>query len=70
MGMGVLRCLVCVDVARLVGDVLRPAMLEIIHEREGRKTLVNARTFPVYIVYIKRSRLGLIFGTEPTSTTS
>ena len=56
-----------VDVARLVEDVLRPAMLEIIHERDGRKDLVDARTLPVYIVHVNRSRLGLIFGTEPTS---
>lgn len=59
-----------VDVARLVEDVLRPAMLEIIHEREGREDLVDVGTLPVYIVHVNRSRLGLIFGTEPTSITS
>ena len=59
-----------VDVARLVDDVLRPAMLEVISEREGRDELADGRIFTVYIVRVNRSRLGLIFGTEPKSIAS
>ncbi|KAI0729103.1 hypothetical protein C8Q72DRAFT_335482, partial [Fomitopsis betulina] len=55
------------DVARLVEDVLRPAMLEIIHQRESRTDLVDVESLPVYIVYVKRSKLGPIFPRDPTS---
>ncbi|KAI0729717.1 hypothetical protein C8Q72DRAFT_297801 [Fomitopsis betulina] len=50
-----------VDVARLVDCVLRPAMLEVIRETECRDT-GNGKTLSVYIEYVKRSRLGTIFG--------
>lgn len=57
-----------VEVTRLVQDVLRPAALAAIHEREGRGRSMNAtQTYPVFVVYIKRSRAGRIISTEPTS---
>ena len=56
-----------VDVARLVEDVLRPAMLDFIHHRERRADLVDAESLPVYIVYVNRSKLGPIFPRDPTS---
>ncbi|KAI0729111.1 hypothetical protein C8Q72DRAFT_778597 [Fomitopsis betulina] len=55
------------DVARLVEDVLRPAMLDFIHHRERRADLVDAESLPVYIVYVNRSKLGPIFPRDPTS---
>ncbi|OJJ30560.1 hypothetical protein ASPWEDRAFT_46169 [Aspergillus wentii DTO 134E9] len=56
------------DVTRLVHDVLQPAALDAIHEREGRDRSMNAtQTYPVFIVYIKRSRAGGLLTAELTS---
>ncbi|KAL4913558.1 hypothetical protein BDW62DRAFT_159812 [Aspergillus aurantiobrunneus] len=56
-----------VELSRLVQDVLRPAALDAIHEREGRDRSVNAtQAYPVYVVHVKRSRAGGIL-TEPRS---
>ncbi|KAJ6013662.1 hypothetical protein N7540_008253 [Penicillium herquei] len=47
------------EVTQLVQTVLKPAALEAILERKGRERSMNAtQTYPVYIVYIKRSRPG------------
>jgi hypothetical protein len=56
-----------VEVTQLVQDVLQPAALDAIHEREKRDRSMHAtQTYPVFVVYIKRSRAGGIL-TEPTS---
>lgn len=56
------------EVTRLVQDVLRPAALDAIHEREGRERSMNAtQTFPVFILRIVRSKEGRILPAEPTS---
>lgn len=45
-----------VEVTQLVREILCPAALEAIHEREGQDNSINARqTYPVYLVYIRRS---------------
>ena len=48
------------EVTQLERDVLRPAALDAMREREGRAhTSVNAtETYPVYVVHIKRSTPG------------
>ncbi|KAJ9295073.1 hypothetical protein DTO271G3_6243 [Paecilomyces variotii] len=57
-----------VEVTRLVQDVLQPAALDAIHEREKRDRSMNAtQTYPVFVVYILRPRAGGIIPTEPTS---
>lgn len=56
-----------VEVTQLVQEVLQPAALDAIHERETRDRSMNAtQTYPVFVVYIIRSRAGRIL-TEPTS---
>lgn len=56
-----------VEVSQLVQDILKPAALDAIHEREGRDRYMNAtQTYPVFVVYIRRPRAGRIL-TEPTS---
>ncbi|OOQ83196.1 hypothetical protein PEBR_36280 [Penicillium brasilianum] len=56
-----------VQVTQLVQDVLQPAALDAIHEREKRDRSMHAtQTYPVFVVYITRSRAGRIL-TEPTS---
>lgn len=56
-----------VEVTQLVQDFLQPAALDAIHEREGRDRSIHAtQTYPVFIVYIMRSRERMI-PTEPTS---
>ncbi|KAJ5847824.1 hypothetical protein N7455_011781 [Penicillium solitum] len=56
-----------VEVTQLVQDFLQPAALDAIHEREGRARSIHAtQTYPVFIVYIMRSRARMI-PTEPTS---
>lgn len=55
------------NVTQLVQDVLRPAAMDAIHERETRGPSMNAtQAYPVFIVYIRRARAGAILG-EPTS---
>lgn len=55
------------EVTQLVQDVLQPAALDVIHEREGRERSMHAtQTYPVFVVRIIRSRAGRIL-TEPTS---
>lgn len=45
-----------VEMTQLVQEILRPAALEAIHEREGRDGSMDAmQTYPVYLVYIRRS---------------
>jgi hypothetical protein len=57
-----------VEVTQLVQDVLLPAALDAIHEREGRDRSMNAtQTFSVFVVYINRSRAGRIQSDELTS---
>jgi hypothetical protein len=57
-----------IEVTQLVDDVLRPAALGAIHEREGRDRSMNAtQTYPVFVIYIKRSRAGRIVPAELTS---
>ena len=57
-----------VEVTQLVQNVLKPAALDAIHEREGRDRSMNAtQTYPVFVVYIRRSRAGRIISGEPTS---
>lgn len=54
-------------VAQLVQDLLKPAAMDAIRDREVRERSTNAtQVYPVYIIYIKRSRGGPILG-EPTS---
>jgi hypothetical protein len=56
-----------VEVTQLVQDVLQPAALDAIHEREKRDRSMHAtQTYPVFVVYIIRSRAGRIL-TEPKS---
>ena len=56
-----------VEVTRLVQDVLKPAALNAIYDREGRDRSMNAtQTYPVFVVYIAHSKAGEILG-EPTS---
>lgn len=58
----------CDEVTRRVQDVLKPAALEAIHDREGRGRPMNAtQTYPVFVVYITRSRAGGMIVNEPTS---
>ena len=48
-----------VGVTQLVQDVLQPAALDAIHEREERDRSMRAtQTFPVFVVYITRSSAG------------
>ncbi|PIG89951.1 hypothetical protein AARAC_010230 [Aspergillus arachidicola] len=55
------------EVSQLVQNVLQPVALDAIHEREERDRSMNAtQTYPVFVVYIRRSRVGRIL-TEPTS---
>ncbi|KAJ5591590.1 uncharacterized protein N7459_001959 [Penicillium hispanicum] len=55
------------EVTQLVQDVLRPAVLDVIHEREERERSIRAtQTYPVFVVCIVRSKAGRIL-TEPTS---
>ncbi|OQD73655.1 hypothetical protein PENDEC_c014G00393 [Penicillium decumbens] len=57
-----------VEVAQLVQDILKPAALGAIHEREGRDRSMNAtQTYPVFVVYIKCSRGERLLVNEPTS---
>lgn len=57
-------------VIHLVEDVLKPAATDAIHERETRERCMNAtQAYPVYILFIKRSRAGKILQ-EPTSLPS
>ncbi|KAJ2976190.1 hypothetical protein NQ176_g5094 [Zarea fungicola] len=56
-----------VSVTQLVQDVLKPAAMDSIHERETRQRSMNAtQAYPVFIIYIRRSRARLILE-EPTS---
>ncbi|CAG8890981.1 unnamed protein product [Penicillium egyptiacum] len=56
-----------VEVTQLVQDFLQPAALDAIHERGERDRSIHAtQTYPVFIVYIMRSRARMI-PTEPTS---
>ncbi|OAA45622.1 hypothetical protein NOR_03411 [Metarhizium rileyi] len=56
-----------VNVTQLVQDVLKPAAMDAIHERETRERSMNAtQAYPVFIIYIRRSRGGTILR-EPTS---
>lgn len=56
-----------VGVTQLVQDVLKPAAMDAIHERETRQRSMNAtQAYPVFIIYIRRSRAGTILR-EPTS---
>ncbi|EER39930.1 conserved hypothetical protein [Histoplasma capsulatum var. duboisii H88] len=56
-----------VGVIQLVQDVLQPAALDAIREKEGRDRSMNAtQMYPVFVVRIARSRAGRIL-TEPTS---
>ncbi|KAE8411346.1 hypothetical protein BDV36DRAFT_288821 [Aspergillus pseudocaelatus] len=49
------------EVTQLVQDVIQPAALDAIHEREGRDRSMHAtQTYPVFVVYITRSRTGMI----------
>lgn len=58
----------CVEATQLVQDVLKPAALDAIHAKEGRGRSMNAtQTYPVYVVYIRRSEEGRIISGEPTS---
>lgn len=44
------------EMTQLVQEILKPAALEAIHEREGRDGSTDAtETYPVYLVYIRRS---------------
>ncbi|KAJ5728965.1 uncharacterized protein N7483_003473 [Penicillium malachiteum] len=53
------------EVAQMVQTVLKPAALDAIREREGRGRSMNAtQTYPVYIVYVKRSKPGGIIPTD------
>lgn len=57
-------------VTRLVQDVLKPAAMEAIQERKKRERSMNAtQSYPVFIIFIRRSRAGKILG-EPTSLAS
>ncbi|KAE8147654.1 hypothetical protein BDV25DRAFT_142521 [Aspergillus avenaceus] len=59
-----------IKVTRLVHDILQPAALDVIHEREGRDRSMNAtQTYSIFIIYIKRSRTRRI-SLEPTSIAS
>lgn len=50
-----------IDVLGLARDVLKPAALEAIREREGREASMNAtQTYPVSVLRINRSRPGRI----------
>lgn len=54
-------------VTQLVQDVLQPAVTDALHERETQERSMNAtQTYPVFIIYIERSRAGPIVR-EPTS---
>ncbi|KAJ6189000.1 hypothetical protein N7519_003908 [Penicillium mononematosum] len=56
-----------VEVTQLVQDVLQPVALDAIREREERGHSMQAtQTYPVFVVYIIRSRARMIL-TEPTS---
>lgn len=45
-----------VEVSKLVQDILRPAALDAIHEREERDRSMRAtQTYPIFVVYILRS---------------
>ncbi|OAA52569.1 hypothetical protein BBO_00410 [Beauveria brongniartii RCEF 3172] len=56
-----------VDVNQLVQDVLQPAALDAIQERETRERSTNAtQAYPVFVIYIRRRRAGTILG-EPRS---
>ncbi|KAE8332001.1 hypothetical protein BDV39DRAFT_167982 [Aspergillus sergii] len=55
------------EVSQLVQNVLQPVALDAIHEREEPDRSMNAtQTYPVFVVYIRRSRAGRIL-TEPMS---
>lgn len=57
-----------VETTQLVQDVLRPAALDAIPEREGRGRSMHAtQMYPVFVVRIIRSRAGRILTTKPTS---
>lgn len=59
-----------VAVTQLVQDILKPAVMDAIHQRETREGSMNAtQAYPVFIVFIKRSRAGTILR-EPTSVAS
>ncbi|KAK1150159.1 hypothetical protein N8T08_000058 [Aspergillus melleus] len=48
-----------IEVTQLVQDVLQPAALDAIHEREERDRSMRAtQTYPVVVVYIMRSSAG------------
>lgn len=53
------------EVNQLVQDVLQPAALDAIHERNGRDRSKNAtQEYSVYVVYINRSRAGKILNDD------
>ena len=55
------------EVTRLVQEILKPAVSDVIHKREGQYPSMSAtETYPVFVVYIKRPRAGTIVG-EPRS---
>ncbi|KAG5287628.1 hypothetical protein I7I50_12227 [Histoplasma capsulatum G186AR] len=57
-----------VEVIQLVQNVLQPAALDVIREKEGRDRSMNAtQMYPVFVVHIARSRAGRILMAEPTS---
>ena len=49
-------------VAQLAQDVLRPAALDAMREREERAPLSATQTYPVYVVHIKRYGTRSILG--------
>lgn len=54
-----------VNPIQLVHDILRQAGHDAIRQREGRQRSMNAtQTYPVYVVSIRRSRLGRIVPTD------
>ncbi|EPS95488.1 hypothetical protein FOMPIDRAFT_1062692 [Fomitopsis schrenkii] len=56
-----------VDVGRLIDEVLRRAVLEVLSTGEGQEHLdKSARTLPVYVVRVNRSKYGCIL--EPNLT--
>lgn len=59
-----------VNVNQLVQDVLQPAAMDAIHERETRERSTTAtQEYPVFIIYIRRPKAGTILG-EPRSSLS
>ncbi|KAG5296894.1 hypothetical protein I7I48_05857 [Histoplasma ohiense] len=57
-----------VEMIQLVQNILQSAVLDVIHEKEGRDRSMNAiQMYPVFVVHIAHSRAGRILMAEPTS---